>query len=158
MDWNDDVEESDEGDNRRRLNLTVRPSPIPEPVFPDLVVTSLIADRTTVQAGENVHLTAMIRNAGGGEARNISLAWRPAGNAQYLRITDGLTLQPNEERAVEWDYDFPNAGTYDTQALVDPENRVREGNEGNNSLGLRIRVQAPARRPCHPRRCRSHRT
>ena len=144
------VREGDEGNNGARPahpragSAPTAVPPTPVPFAPDLTIISLTADRTTVQVGESVRLTAVIRNAGNGEARNVSLAWRPGSNAQYLRITDGLTLQPNEERAVEWDYNFPNAGTSDTQALVDPENRVREGNEGNNTLGLRIRVQGPA--------------
>ena len=102
-----------------------------------------------------MHLTAVISNIGDGVARNFTVGWRMQGNAPYMRVAQGLTLNPGEDATVEWDHVFTNPGTEDSQVWADMDNRVRESNEDNNAMGLRFRKRSaegpqPGSAPAEP--------
>lgn len=132
-----------ESDNARAVVEIKNPPPPLKPA--DLVVVSFsLSPASPIQRG-NTTASIVIRNTGETEARNFSLEWKPFAQSQSER-SDGITLAAGETRPFTFNFAYPNPGTVDSVAIVDPTNRVQESREDNNSRTLSnvvVRQAAP---------------
>ena len=111
---------------------------------PDLVVKELTADDVTPLKGNPVNFQMRIKNQGGTVADDFAAAWRPfgPGTTTWIIVEDNITLNPGEDRWINWSYTYADADTYDSKGVVDYLNNVDESNEGNNHRNLTIEVKS----------------
>ncbi len=121
----------------------VVPTPVPQP--PDLQITSFSISPSSPVQRQNARATITIRNAGGLEARNFVLQWKPFA-AHPGESTSISRLNPGASQTFNFDHAYINSGTADSVAVVDVFNAVAESNEGNNNQTRSVNVQvAPPR-------------
>lgn len=125
--------------------LTPVPSITPTLAPPDLIVT-VIEMPTTLYLVSGKALTTIkvtIKNIGGQKAAGFKTIVYPTGRGGAGGVVDlGLValLNPGEILSLSVDYVYTVAGTYTVEAVVDPDNKVVEGDEGNNIRTLTIQV------------------
>lgn len=119
----------------------IRPTPIPQP--PDLDVTGFSLSPSPTTARANTAASITVLNRGQTEARNFIVQWQPiSGQSGTFQQTSVASLAPGASRAFTFNFSYPNAGTFDSVAVVDSLGTVSESNEANNSRTFRITVQA----------------
>jgi len=122
---------------------------------PDLRIASLVLEPTEPVSGHTIFIRATVVNDGTAEAEGIDLigfqvrdggetrihAWKP-------REEDRWTLEklyPGQEGTVTLRWDpFDNAGRQVVRVDVDPQNRIKESNEENNSATAETVVKTKA--------------
>lgn len=112
---------------------------------PDLVVRDLVPDPSDKKpfVGEQFTMRMRIKNQGHREARDIFCSWRPKGSGSpRIVVGEGINLDPDEDRWLQWDYTYTEAGEYETIAEVDFNNNIDEIDEGNNTRTRKIQVLA----------------
>ena len=72
----------------------------------DLEIRDLRANDTNPVAGESIHFTARLRNAGDRDATNFQFAWRPGEGAPFILVAENLDLDAHQELTVEWDHTY----------------------------------------------------
>lgn len=122
------------------------PTPVPQP--PDLQITSFSISPASPVQRQNARATITIRNAGGLEARNFVLQWKPFA-AHPGESTSISRLAAGASQTFNFDHAYINTGTFDSVAAVDVFNAVAESNEGNNNQTRSVNVQ-----PAPPRQAR----
>jgi hypothetical protein len=118
-----------------------RATPVPQP--PDLEIVGFALNPPSPVEDGNTRATLTVRNAGGGPAQNFVLQWQPFANSTATAIKTLVDqLAPGASRSFTFDFAYPNAGAFDTLAVVDPPpGTVAETSEANNSRALRVNVQ-----------------
>lgn len=124
----------------------VVPTPVPQP--PDLQITSFTITPASPVQRQNARATITIRNAGGLDARNFVLQWKPFA-AHPGESTSISRLAAGASQTFNFDHSYINTGTFDSVAVVDVFNAVAESNEGNNNQTRSVNVQ-----PAPPRQAR----
>lgn len=132
-DGNNEVDESNEGNNNRTESLTVQPPPAP-----DLIVENIWTDPARVYAGEDFIIRGRIKNQGNATADAGLLANQEVtfflNDDEYGEGDDYDGLDPNETLNVRSiSIDSPGVGTHSIRAKADGNNEVAESDEGNNS-------------------------
>jgi hypothetical protein len=134
---------------RDPLTAVVRiivPTPVPQP--PDLQITSFSISPASPVQRQNARATITIRNAGGQDARNFVLQWKPF--AAHPGESNSIQrLAAGQSQTFNFDHAYINTGTFDSVAVVDVFNAVAESNEGNNNQTRSVNVQ-----PAPPRQAR----
>lgn len=123
--------------------------PVPTATPPDLVLTAFSINPASPVQGRGVQASVTVRNQGGSKAGQFAIQWQPrtgfAGQFQTTAVTGGL--EAGATQTFNFSFTYPNAGTFDSVALVDYLNTVSESSEGNNSATRHLVVQpAPPRR------------
>ena len=127
-DYNSMIAELNEGNNTRTKSITINRA------LPDLVITSLIPNKTEYDAGDTILITATVKNIGNYTA-----------SSSYIRLTvDNLgsfvsyvgSISPNSERDITFIFSAPTSQAYLTLYMIataDYYNDITESNEGNNT-------------------------
>lgn len=124
-----------------RLVVRVNPPPTPPPPPADLSIRSLTLDPFMPVRGRAATATVIVQNTGGSAATNFIVRWEAvAGNAGTRRETRIASLAARASQTLTFSYTYPEVGNFDTLVQVDPDNAVRESNEGNNLLRRSLRV------------------
>ncbi len=130
------VTESNEGNNTRSTSFRVV-------ALPDLTITALTGDKSLYEAGEAVTVSAVVKNTG---------ATSSAATTVRLTVLNIGTFSGNlavlgagASRTVTFTFTAPtalNAQSITVTAYADPDNKVTESNESNNSRTATIFVKA----------------
>ncbi len=115
------------------------------PSLPDLVVQSIVFNPATPVEGQVFQVQVTVANQGEGGSGAFSVSWltNPAARAPYC-LWEVNGLAPGAQQTLTCDaggsHGHLPAGTYDTQAWVDPGNEVAESNEDNNVRSARLQI------------------
>lgn len=121
--------------------------------LPDLAFTpnKIVMHPLSPRSGESVLIEAEISNKGKASAQHFVLQGftvLDSGNEQPLEVIVGhrlikiASLHPGETRLVKFRWDpTANAGEHTIRLKIDPESRIRESNEENNSLDVHVHVK-----------------
>jgi hypothetical protein len=105
-------------------------------VLPDLSVSGLAFSKKGILVKQVVEVTAIIRNAGDRPATGVSVSFLDqsyhVGDMQNIRIFTNLTVPANGQLRLGARWVPQVEGARDIAVVVDPDNKVAEGNETNN--------------------------
>ncbi|MEZ4673109.1 MAG: CARDB domain-containing protein [Caldilineaceae bacterium] len=147
-DPNDAVHESDEGDNRATKVLTISP-----PKIPNLVVRSndIVYSPAKIVAGDEVQITATVRNDGNVDAGNVVVQIVDATNGGIELIGDPVTLDripAGGSSDVVVTYDTTDReGERRIRVTADPDDVIFETDEADNEAVKVLRVASEAEEP-----------
>jgi len=128
------VNESNETNNLRILNVVVEPAPI------DLVIDSFNVPANPVR-GVTTTATITVRNAGPLATGDFFVQWIPRPGELFPPLASVNGLNPGESRTVSLQATYPDLGTFTTTAIVDVFNQVVEPfGEGNNTATRTVTV------------------
>ncbi len=128
------VNESNETNNLRILNVTVDPAPI------DLVIDSFNVPANPVR-GVPTTASITVRNAGPIATGAFAVQWKPTPNELFPPLAFVNGLNPGETRTVQLTATYFNLGTFTTTATVDVFNQVVEPfGENNNTATKSVTV------------------
>ncbi len=128
------VPESNEGNNARSTSFQVLS-------LPDLIVSSLTANKTEYLPGETITVTASIKNQGSHAAGGFYVALTSPDLATQTKYVSSLGV--NATTNVTFTYTAPQVSadrTITVTATADSTNSVPESNEGNNTRNASFRV------------------
>jgi subtilase family serine protease len=134
-DINDDVNESDEGNNTAMDTIEVSD-------MPDLIVSSLDHSPQYPLINDTITLTAVVKNIGGETATTSTLELDVEGEAGPITFTIPI-LVPDETSEVQIQVVKAAAGTYEVTATADLDGNVEESNEDNNVTDHEFTVREP---------------
>jgi subtilase family serine protease len=130
------VAESNEGNNTRSTSFTVL-------ALPDLTVTALSGDKSLYEAGDTVTVSATVKNIGPTSAAATTVRLTVPNIGTFS--TSLSALNAGASRTVTFTFTAPtslNPQSITVTAYADPDNRVAESNENNNSRTAVISVKA----------------
>jgi hypothetical protein len=110
-------------------------------VLPDLVVTGLIFSKEKPLEGDTVRITATVRNNGTDSVGSFMVAFYFDGTKFSTEKAGPLTAGNQTEVVADW---TAVKGTHQMKATADPENKVAEINEEDNSLTVPLTVKEKA--------------
>jgi subtilase family serine protease len=129
------IAELDESNNTRSTNITIKAAK------PDLTITSLTTDKASYDTGETVTATAIVANTGYVSVSSCEVALAPGSLAAITKTTGAINAGGNT--SVVFTFTIP-AGTPSGDMLLtataDPNNKIAEINESNNSRTYTISV------------------
>jgi len=111
--------------------------------FADLVITSsnITFSRDKMQGGDRVGILAEIRNEGNVDAIDVEVSFfRGDAHIGEIKTINRIAAGDKGSTYVEW---TALEGKHTLRVVVDPENRIMELNEGNNSAAKQIDVKPP---------------
>ncbi|MEO0294250.1 MAG: CARDB domain-containing protein, partial [candidate division WOR-3 bacterium] len=108
---------------------------------PNLVISSAWTDPSTIGDGQVFTLSAVIKNIGMEKADGFKVKFI----LDTLLLWEGVidSLLPGDSTIVDFSYNLPS-GRYEIKGTVDWENKIREGNEGDNEYVYHLNVFTPA--------------
>ncbi len=130
------VAESNEGNNTRSTSFTVL-------ALPDLTVTALSGDKSLYEAGDTVTVSATVKNIGPTSAAATTVRLTVPNIGTFS--TSLSALSAGASRTVTFTFTAPTSlspQSITVTAYADPDNRIAESNEGNNSRTAVIYVKA----------------
>ena len=139
------IPELDEGNNEKSVQVTVsdaNPPPPPSPV--DLIITNLSLDPAEATIAGNFKLVAVIKNQGGTAVtwpKGYAILDEQGGHLVKEQIFDNITLQPGETKEFRCTPKLLQVGTFTWTVRVDPDDKVSESNETNNTKQMQITVK-----------------
>jgi subtilase family serine protease len=133
-DIDDDVDESNEGNNSASDSLIVVKAP-----RPDLVISSLNYIPAMAFTSQIITITAQVENVGNAEATTSTL-WILVGAELDPESYEIGPLAPAETRQAQRQLEFTDPGSYLVTATADAEEDVDESDETNNSDTIDIIV------------------
>ncbi|MDD4859625.1 MAG: CARDB domain-containing protein [Dehalococcoidales bacterium] len=134
-DVENNIEETDETNN----TLTVSMTPDNRLPPPDLVVKSLVWSPEQPAAGDQVTMTAVVKNEGSSPAAGSTFNVYLAGECIFSSVIDNLDAGAYAEVGFTWQ---ARAGTHQLSVLADAGRVINEANE-DNALVANIKVLAP---------------
>lgn len=134
-DLNDDVNESDEGNNTATDTIEVSD-------MPDLIVSSLDHSPGNPFINDTITLTAVVKNVGGETATTSTLELDVEGEGGPITFTIPI-LVPDETSEVQIQVIKSAAGTYQVTATADLDDDNEESNEDNNVSIYAFTVRGP---------------
>jgi len=136
VDWEGNVDESDEDNNRMTLHVDVVTEPLAE-----LYISEIRVQPTSPQQGTPAIVGCRIHNGGTVDASGFKVIWRAAGPTVGCEWA-GLTLAAGAARWEQCNFTYsgwnPN---YTTTCIVDVDGAVDEIDEDNNELILMVNVR-----------------
>ncbi len=130
------IAESNEGNNTRSTSFTVL-------ALPDLTVTALSGDNSLYEAGDTVTVSATVKNIGPTSAAATTVRLTVPNIGTFS--TSLSALSAGASRTVTFTFTAPtslNPQSIIITAYADPDDRIAESNEGNNSRSATISVKA----------------
>lgn len=107
-------------------------------VLPDLLITTVTFSSPTPKEGDDVKVTATLKNNGTDSAGSVFVAFYD-GNAKFASVrVDSLAAGNSTPVAATWK---ALKGTHQIKAAADPDNKVVESSEENNALTVPITVK-----------------
>jgi subtilase family serine protease len=107
-------------------------------VLPDLDITALTFSNDKPVEGDNVKVTATVKNIGNDSVENFNVAFY-FGSTKFTTVKAGPLPAGNQtEVAVDWK---AVKGTHEMKAVADPDNKVAEVNEEDNALTVPLTVK-----------------
>ena len=132
------------------------PEPTAEPVEPvppaELALGDFVASSTRVEVSQPVAFEVEIRNRGDVPAEGFRLLGRPWPDAPFVVIADQLSLPPDAELPLQFQYAFDTPGAYEMEVLVtvaEPEVADQMAQPQERSM-LPITVVEPPLEPGEP--------
>ena len=130
------VAESNEGNNTRNVWFSVL-------ALPDLTVTVLSGDKSLYEAGDTVMVSAVIKNIGPTSAAATTVRLTVPDIGTFARNL--VALSSDASRTVTFTFTAPTSLSPQSimvMAYADPDNRITESNEGNNTRKAVISIKA----------------
>lgn len=127
-DCDDVVNESNENNNKAETRVSVNA------VLPDLTIESVTPESGSVRQGESVSISVVVGNRGNKDVADSDVKLVIGGRVVGTKPVESLPAGGN--RTIAFSYTAPDdapAGVLDIVATVDPDNRIRESNETNNT-------------------------
>lgn len=138
LDATNRVVEDNETNNSATATVTVKPQQA------DLQITSFIADKSFVTAGDAVNLSFSIKNAGGAAAL-ASWAYLYDGNKLIgSSIVSSLAAGAEYQGQFQLSGATLEAGFHNLTLIIDATNRLSESNENNNMAAVAVMAAQPA--------------
>ena len=141
------VNESNENNNGKLGNYTV----LPQGGNPDLIITNITVD-TSTPTTQGFNLNVTLKNQGTG-AVNLYTSTQfivKSINTNYIALKRYLTLSPGQSETVKCYAVQPSAGTSTWIIKVDPDNKVIESNETNNTKNITLTIADSSQTPGKP--------
>jgi hypothetical protein len=139
------IAETNEGNNDRSTNLTVRYETPPPPIQPaDLIITDLWLEPEVATLEGNFELVGIVKNQGGRDATF------PAGYKNVLDeigdhiqqyLSAPLTIHPGEAKEIRCKPRLLQAGTSTWTVIVDRYSHVPESDENNNKKTIEVTIK-----------------
>jgi subtilase family serine protease len=129
------IAEMDETNNTRSTNITVRAAK------PDLTITALTTDKASYNAGETVTATATVANIGYVGVSSCEVSLTPDNLATITKPTGSINTSGSTN--VAFTFTIPAgtpSGNMILTAIADPNNKIAEINESNNSRTYTIGI------------------
>ncbi len=99
--------------------------------LPDLDITNIkVNNDNSYYAGQEVQLKAYVSEINGQDAGSARVNFYVDG--EYVGYDNTANMDANESHTASIDYTFSTSGTYEVQAIVDPNDDIPEDNENNN--------------------------
>lgn len=136
----DEVNETNETNNAWETTFTVQASN----GTPDLIVSNLTFSPAAPREGDNVTITATVRNAGDGNATG-AIAVEARVDDASLGVRSVSAPSPGQVRVVNFTWRANGTGTHRVTAVADAHDNVSESNETNNELLRLVDVGAASR-------------
>lgn len=119
--------------------------------MPDLIIQEMVVAPIRLRQGEEVAVRASIRNMGNGPARRVSILFMRRMDQKDHEMSHATIehLDPGQAEDVTINSSAREPGDWLITAVIDPENRIREWDEGNNSATGVCLVEEliPAKKP-----------
>ena len=132
------ITELNESNNSRGVSIRVEGS------LPDLTVSSIATDKVAYEAGDIVTATVTVSNIGKRTVSSATVRLDISGVGTQSKTVSSLGANGGN-RTLNFTFIAPTALTEQTitlTATIDPNNAVRESNEGNNSRTTTLGVKA----------------
>ncbi|MEM1206004.1 MAG: CARDB domain-containing protein [Acidobacteriota bacterium] len=130
-DYNDRIDEQNEGNNCRSVNVNVQ-------ARPDLRISSVTAAPSQPEVGEDVQVTVVARNHGQANSGSFQLALDVPGSDPPNQTCQNLGYNGTCTKVFNWTPS--SAGSATLRATADPSNNVAESDEGNNNRSRTVTV------------------
>jgi subtilase family serine protease len=130
------VAESNEANNIRSMSFRVVS-------LPDLTVTALSGNKAQYEAGETVTVSAVIKNIGPTSASSTTVRLTVPNIGTFTKNLSALSA--GASRTVTFTFTAPTSlspQSITVTAYTDPDNRVTESNESNNTRTAAISIKA----------------
>lgn len=115
------VTESDESNNEKTVDFTGTPS--------DLTVSDIVWNPTNPPVGSSATFTVSIKNQGSGDALGTYVYYFIDGSKIDYDSINSLSSGGSTTSTFSW---IVKPGNHSIKAIIDPENKISESNEGNN--------------------------
>jgi hypothetical protein len=136
VDWEDEIEESNEDNNRMELTVEVGPAD-----QADLYISEIRVQPASPQQGSPAMIGLHVHNGGGVASGPFKALWRSAGPTIGCEW-NAASLGPGSVRWLQCEYTYggwnPN---YTTTGIVDVDDDVDEADEDNNELVRMLNVR-----------------
>jgi len=139
VDPDDKIKELNESNNFASVEITVPSSSF---FMPDFVIASenINLSSNKIKDGDEVIITATIRNVGTEDAINVLVTFAIDGSPMtQQKFISYLPINDTANASVTW---IATKGTHTITAIVDPSNLITELNETNNNATISVTVQS----------------
>jgi hypothetical protein len=117
------------------------PIVINETKLPDLEMRSVSLSSSKVNIGDNVTITASLRNRGEANASDITMGFF-AGQARIgTKLVVNLSIGETTEVELNWSPGPEHTGSYKIRAVADPDDLLDEERENNNEADKSLTVE-----------------
>ena len=107
-------------------------------VLPDLLIAIVAFSSSTPREGDDVKVTATLKNNGTDTAASVIVAFYD-GNSKFASVkVDSLPAGNSTPVTATWK---AVKGAHQIKAVADPDNKVAESNEENNALAVQLPVK-----------------
>ena len=138
------IPETNEDDNEATRPLSVRPRPVPNPA---ILAGDVTLEPEQPRDGDVVSIRATVRNADGVAARDVVVALLEVTEAGPIPVAEPRLvdlLPPGGAETVLFLYDTTGkTGDHTLRVVVDPRDRIQEGDETDNAVTLSLSVAPP---------------
>ncbi|MEM1671710.1 MAG: CARDB domain-containing protein [Archaeoglobaceae archaeon] len=110
-------------------------------LFPDLIVSSISFNRTTIVVNQPVMINATVNNTGNADAGGFNVKFYI--NNSLLDTKRVLSLGAGSSTIVGTTWTPNSAGDYLIRVVADADGEVAESNENNNETSIIVTVQSP---------------
>lgn len=107
-------------------------------ILPDLVISALTFSKDKPVEGDNVKVTATVKNNGTDSVESFMVAFYYGGTKFATEKAGPLPPGNQTEVIVDWK---AVKGTHEMKAVADPDNKVAEANEEDNALTVPLTVK-----------------
>jgi hypothetical protein len=115
---------------------------VPPALAPDLSVTSLNTDPASLEVGNETTVSVGVRNEGASCAAAATVRLYANGNqVGYDYVLPDMIIPAGMEETVSFFYACTAAGPVELTAVVDPDGKVDEASEENNTLTTTLEVR-----------------
>ncbi|MCQ5376407.1 MAG: hypothetical protein NO474_07410, partial [Methanomassiliicoccales archaeon] len=139
VDPDDKIKELNESNNFASVEITVPSSSF---FMPDFVIASenINLSSNKIKDGDEVIITATIRNVGTEDAINVLVTFAIDGSPMtQQKFISYLPINDTANASVTW---IATKGTHTITVIVDPSNLITELNETNNNATISVTVQS----------------